>query len=408
MPTGCSTIRRGDRSDRVLPQPGDGGTGAADAPLRHPRLRDVGPHRLRIGRPGDRHRAEADPPRQRRLRACRRLRFDDQPGRPGAASACCRRYRPTTTRRSARAARSTRRATASCSAKAPAFSCSRNGKRRAGAARTSTPSLPATAIRCRRYRITDSPPDGDGPIQSMRAALADAGAAPEDVDYINAHGTSTYMNDKQRKRRDPRGVRRQGRRRRGQLDQELDGPSDRRGRRGRGRGVRAGDPTRRAADQREPARARPRLRPESASSRRRRRRVRMTLVQLVRIRRLEQLRRAAPSGRSGPDARVGASMPRPQNSDHRHRRGLRVRHGPWRDPGGGARRTFGDRADRAMGHDRLAGARRRRNAGLQSARAGRGPQAAQADPPHRHVRPVRGGARRSTRPAFMSARDGAR
>ncbi|HEX4523790.1 MAG TPA: beta-ketoacyl-[acyl-carrier-protein] synthase family protein [Casimicrobiaceae bacterium] len=46
------------------------------------------------------------------------------------------------------------------------------------------------------YRITDSPPDGDGPIQSMRAALADAGAAPGDVDYINAHGTSTYMNDK--------------------------------------------------------------------------------------------------------------------------------------------------------------------------------------------------------------------
>ena len=46
------------------------------------------------------------------------------------------------------------------------------------------------------YRITDSPPDGDGPIQSMRSALADAGAAPADVDYINAHGTSTYMNDK--------------------------------------------------------------------------------------------------------------------------------------------------------------------------------------------------------------------
>jgi beta-ketoacyl-acyl-carrier-protein synthase II len=46
------------------------------------------------------------------------------------------------------------------------------------------------------YRITDSPPDGDGPIQSMRAALADAGASPDDVDYINAHGTSTFMNDK--------------------------------------------------------------------------------------------------------------------------------------------------------------------------------------------------------------------
>jgi beta-ketoacyl-acyl-carrier-protein synthase II len=46
------------------------------------------------------------------------------------------------------------------------------------------------------YRITDSPPDGDGPIQSMRQALSDAGATIDDVDYINAHGTSTQMNDK--------------------------------------------------------------------------------------------------------------------------------------------------------------------------------------------------------------------
>ena len=46
------------------------------------------------------------------------------------------------------------------------------------------------------YRITDSPPDGDGPIQSMQAALADARATPADIDYINAHGTSTGMNDR--------------------------------------------------------------------------------------------------------------------------------------------------------------------------------------------------------------------
>ena len=46
------------------------------------------------------------------------------------------------------------------------------------------------------YRITDSPPDGDGPIQAMRQALWSAGAVPADIDYLNAHGTSTGMNDR--------------------------------------------------------------------------------------------------------------------------------------------------------------------------------------------------------------------
>jgi 3-oxoacyl-(acyl-carrier-protein) synthase len=46
------------------------------------------------------------------------------------------------------------------------------------------------------YRITDSHPSGDGPIQAMRRALAHAGARPEEVDYLNAHGTSTAMNDR--------------------------------------------------------------------------------------------------------------------------------------------------------------------------------------------------------------------
>ena len=60
------------------------------------------------------------------------------------------------------------------------------------------------------YRITDSPPDGDGPIQSISQALNDAGIGPEEVDYLNAHGTST------------------------QLDEKLHGTSDRGGRRRRG------------------------------------------------------------------------------------------------------------------------------------------------------------------------------
>ncbi len=45
------------------------------------------------------------------------------------------------------------------------------------------------------YRITDAPPDGSGPIQSMRRALDDAGLGPGDVDCIIAHGTSTPGND---------------------------------------------------------------------------------------------------------------------------------------------------------------------------------------------------------------------
>lgn len=45
------------------------------------------------------------------------------------------------------------------------------------------------------YRITDSQPNGDGAIQAIERALQDAGVRASDVDYINAHGTSTKMND---------------------------------------------------------------------------------------------------------------------------------------------------------------------------------------------------------------------
>jgi 3-oxoacyl-(acyl-carrier-protein) synthase len=46
------------------------------------------------------------------------------------------------------------------------------------------------------YRITDSHPSGDGPIQSMQAALLDGRLNADEVDYVNAHGTSTLMNDR--------------------------------------------------------------------------------------------------------------------------------------------------------------------------------------------------------------------
>jgi 3-oxoacyl-[acyl-carrier-protein] synthase II len=46
------------------------------------------------------------------------------------------------------------------------------------------------------YRITDLHPEGRGVIESMRMALADAGIEPSEVGYVNAHGTSTNLNDK--------------------------------------------------------------------------------------------------------------------------------------------------------------------------------------------------------------------
>ena len=45
------------------------------------------------------------------------------------------------------------------------------------------------------YHVTAPAPEGEGAYRSMREALRDGGIAPEEVDYINAHGTSTVLND---------------------------------------------------------------------------------------------------------------------------------------------------------------------------------------------------------------------
>ena len=48
---------------------------------------------------------------------------------------------------------------------------------------------------CDAYHPTSSSPDGLGPYLAMKGALDDAGLNPEDIDYINAHGTGTPNND---------------------------------------------------------------------------------------------------------------------------------------------------------------------------------------------------------------------
>jgi 3-oxoacyl-[acyl-carrier-protein] synthase II len=52
-----------------------------------------------------------------------------------------------------------------------------------------------SGITCDANHLTAPHPEGRGAIQAMRMALTDAGMSPEDIDYINAHGTSTEVND---------------------------------------------------------------------------------------------------------------------------------------------------------------------------------------------------------------------
>jgi 3-oxoacyl-[acyl-carrier-protein] synthase II len=51
------------------------------------------------------------------------------------------------------------------------------------------------ASSCDGYNLAAPDPDGAGAIRAMRWALSDAGIQPEEIDYINAHGTSTPLND---------------------------------------------------------------------------------------------------------------------------------------------------------------------------------------------------------------------
>jgi 3-oxoacyl-[acyl-carrier-protein] synthase II len=56
--------------------------------------------------------------------------------------------------------------------------------------------LAGYGLSCDAHHMTAAHPEGDGAARAMRRALADAGAAPEEVSYISAHGTGTPTNDR--------------------------------------------------------------------------------------------------------------------------------------------------------------------------------------------------------------------
>lgn len=56
--------------------------------------------------------------------------------------------------------------------------------------------LAGYGLSCDAYHYTQPDPQGDGSARAMSQALADAGTMPEDIGYVNAHGTATVPNDR--------------------------------------------------------------------------------------------------------------------------------------------------------------------------------------------------------------------
>jgi 3-oxoacyl-[acyl-carrier-protein] synthase II len=69
-----------------------------------------------------------------------------------------------------------------------------DGARARGATRYAE--LAGHAMTTDAFHVTSPHPAGDGMVRAMRAALAGAGAAPDEVAYVNAHGTGTAQNDR--------------------------------------------------------------------------------------------------------------------------------------------------------------------------------------------------------------------
>jgi len=61
---------------------------------------------------------------------------------------------------------------------------------------TALAEIGGTGVACDAHHITRPHPEGEGSLSAMRAAIAASGLTPDDVDFVNAHGTGTHQNDR--------------------------------------------------------------------------------------------------------------------------------------------------------------------------------------------------------------------
>ena len=229
--------------------------------LRRPGPERQLPDRLRRQLAGHRRGVRADPPRRRRRDPLRRHAQHDPPVRRHRLHPPDRAVHPQRRAHPRQPARSTATATASSSARGPACSSSRSSSTPRRAGRAIHGEIVGYGSTADAFRITDSHDEGRGAIACMREALADARLDPDDIDYINAHGTSTAVNDSIETLAIKRTFGEHGLPGPDLEHQEHDGPPDRRGRQRRGDRLPADDPRRRAAADDQPRPPRPRMRP---------------------------------------------------------------------------------------------------------------------------------------------------